>query len=1327
MILYFADRMLNIIGQASTSLPEGLVVTEDTKTEDIETGVSVFECKIQFDRETRALVEECTEVGNYILRSHEGENEFYQIVESETDTKEQCVSIYAEDDGMDLLNEVIGAYEADQAYPIDHYINKYAAGAGFEIGINEAKNMTRKLAWDGESTATERIASVAAQFGGCEISFSFEIDGLCVTKKYINIYKERGKDICATMRLNEDLDGIVTTKSIANLATALRCTGGTIDQESTVLEATSNGSPAVAYTLDLETVSRTKNSVKITATIAAALTAEDAKLGEDYGLQASVYMGGSWHNATIKATDKDNKQEWKGTTSHSTEITFTVSGVAAGVVTYKDIKFKVARTDSKGGSAGVLASASCGEYTIPNFIPGGENGENINSRSITLDGYEYNDGDFFVDGNVLKSKNALQQWSRLIWKTDESKKSGGHITKLYSYETADQKTLCEQAIAELKKLREMEVNYEIDITNFPENAQIGDRVNIVDDAGGLYISARILKLEESVTGRKHKAVIGEYLIKNSGISEKVAELAAKFAKNSASAARALAVAKNAKSESTKAAAQSKTAAESAQTALNAASSAQNAANVASESASLAQEKAEQARQAVDSVEGSVAALETTVSNAQAAAEQARQAAATAEAKASESQQAAANAQSKAEEVAVELTTAKNKADEAVTKSEEARSSAAQAIADASAASTTAAAAKLDAENAQKDIDSLGKNLTTLSNTMTADYARKTDLTEATANLQTQITQNAAGITSTATKVQEIDETANNAAEQAQAAQQAAEVSRTQAEQAVADALAAQQAADNAAALASSAQDESEAAKAAAEVARSVADKAEADLEAAKKDLETVTSRVDSTEEEIAAAQQAVTVAREVADKAKEDSEAATQKATAAREVADAAATNASDAQAVASDAASKANLAQQAAEAARGDSTAARQVAEQAAEQAAESQRIASAAAEQAAESQRVADQAVADAEAARQAASDADAKAAQAADDLATARQNLADVTSRVDATEEEVEAARQAVNIAQQAADKASQEAAVAQSSADTASANAATAHRVADEARNSAEQAAADAEAARQAAEKAQADVDALAVRVTSAETKITQTSEQIALMAKKTEVAEMLGGYSTKEEMQAAIDLKAEGITSLVSRTYATKDENEAAQSAADEANSSAATANERLTVAETLVQQLSNSIAMLVVDENGESMMTQTENGWQFSMKETASAVSGISELLKTLREDAGSIEAAVAALQQAVNDHGVPLEYVNITTYESEPCIELGESGSDFKLLITNTRIMFMNGSNIPTYIGTNGVVTQDITVQGEIVQGGYVTMNTADGGWGIFWKGVSS
>ena len=177
----------------------------------------------------------------------------------------------------------------------------------------------------------------------------------------------------------------------------------------------------------------------------------------------------------------------------------------------------------------------------------------------------------------------------------------------------------------------------------------------------------------------------------------------------------------------------------------------------------------------------------------------------------------------------------------------------------------------------------------------------------------------------------------------------------------------------------------------------------------------------------------------------------------------------------------------------------------------------------------------------------------------------------------------------------------------------------------------------------------------------------------------------------------------------------------------DAQSTANSAGERVAASETLIQQLSNCIATLVVDENGESLMTQTENGWAFSMKQTNDTVSSLSSALNTLQNETGDTKATVNALQQLINDHGQTLEYVNITIYEDEPCIELGESDSDFKLLITNTRIMFMNGANVPTYINTSGLVTENIEVRGEIHQGGWAWVTHGNGNLGLMWKEVIS
>lgn len=174
-------------------------------------------------------------------------------------------------------------------------------------------------------------------------------------------------------------------------------------------------------------------------------------------------------------------------------------------------------------------------------------------------------------------------------------------------------------------------------------------------------------------------------------------------------------------------------------------------------------------------------------------------------------------------------------------------------------------------------------------------------------------------------------------------------------------------------------------------------------------------------------------------------------------------------------------------------------------------------------------------------------------------------------------------------------------------------------------------------------------------------------------------------------------------------------------------SSVELAEERVSTAESLIQQLSDYISMLVTDGNGESLMTQTESGWTFSTGEIQSIVDTTSENLDALTNEVGDIDSAVGILQQAVDDLGVLSEYVKITTYEDEPCIELGETDSDFKLLITNTRIMFMEGTSVPAYINNQSLYIKKAIVEEELQQGEFVWKARSNGNLGLVWKGATS
>ena len=384
MIIYFADRNLTVLDVASTDLPSGIRILSDTKTDSIETGVKTFECTLALDKKNRVAIQENCRAGNFVLRSADDENEFYQIIESEISTEEDTFHIYAEDAGLDLLNTLVPAYTATAAHDMAWYINYYLSNYApeWELGVQEIPSSTQTLIWDGESTLTERLLSIGTNFG-CDIAFSYAVKNLAVTNKYVDIYQERGNKIAQrNYYINREVKSITTKQSIANLATAYEVTGGTPKGKS--------------------------NPINLS--------------GADYSSD--------------------------GTTTHS---------------------------------------------------PANPN------------------DDYQIVGTQVRCLSAMALWSSKL-------DSDGLLLRSYSYDTTDKQTLFSHAVAELRKVIDVELTYDVIFNEMPD-VKTGDRINIIDDNDEIYVEARVLKLEKSVVSDSVSAELGEFVVKKSGLAERLQALA----------------------------------------------------------------------------------------------------------------------------------------------------------------------------------------------------------------------------------------------------------------------------------------------------------------------------------------------------------------------------------------------------------------------------------------------------------------------------------------------------------------------------------------------------------------------------------------------------------------------------------------------------------------------------------------------------------------------------------------------------------------------------------------------------------------------------------
>lgn len=128
----------------------------------------------------------------------------------------------------------------------------------------------------------------------------------------------------------------------------------------TLLTATSKASsPNINYTVKAKASQRSTSSVKVDATITAALANTGSYFGNGYGLIASLYIGGKWHDVTLKKSDA----HWKGTTGHTVNLSATVTGLTETATAITGIKFKVRRSDNN-GTAGTLGETACKSLAI---------------------------------------------------------------------------------------------------------------------------------------------------------------------------------------------------------------------------------------------------------------------------------------------------------------------------------------------------------------------------------------------------------------------------------------------------------------------------------------------------------------------------------------------------------------------------------------------------------------------------------------------------------------------------------------------------------------------------------------------------------------------------------------------------------------------------------------------------------------------------------------------------------------------------------------------------------------------------------------------------
>ena len=166
-----------------------------------------------------------------------------------------------------------------------------------------------------------------------------------------------------------------------------------------------------------------------------------------------------------------------------------------------------------------------------------------------------------------------------------------------------------------------------------------------------------------------------------------------------------------------------------------------------------------------------------------------------------------------------------------------------------------------------------------------------------------------------------------------------------------------------------------------------------------------------------------------------------------------------------------------------------------------------------------------------------------------------------------------------------------------------------------------------------------------------------------------------------------------------------------------------------------LQILADSVVTIVPDEEGNTTeLKQTGTGWTFNLTDLDNTISDALDNIDTLLQNKADVSEAISGIKSTLEDHSKLQDYVTIGSINEQPCIELGEHGGDFKLIITNTEMYFMNGTVVLTTITNQKMIVENIEVSQELQFGNesqnggfWIWQKRTNGNLGLSWKEVDN
>lgn len=216
MVIYISDRFGKILDTCSNDLPQNKTLLDDKLTDDLQSGVRVFECSLVATKS----IKEHAKPGNYIMAYGAP----YTIITSDYNTFDGRIDLYCEGAGLDFINKIVGPVAKTQK-TLKKWIEDTVGDTDWTFNYEIPRDQLKTLEYTAETTITERILDILKDYDA-EMYFSYEINGFEWVSRTINIVRKRGdQERAHYLRINREVLGITENSDISDLATVFKIYG----------------------------------------------------------------------------------------------------------------------------------------------------------------------------------------------------------------------------------------------------------------------------------------------------------------------------------------------------------------------------------------------------------------------------------------------------------------------------------------------------------------------------------------------------------------------------------------------------------------------------------------------------------------------------------------------------------------------------------------------------------------------------------------------------------------------------------------------------------------------------------------------------------------------------------------------------------------------------------------------------------------------------------------------------------------------------------------------------------------------------------------------